>query len=419
MKKSQLTFFFLFSLILSLSYSNVFAQDRTTIAVLDFEGYGISEFEVQTLTNRARSLLVRIGKYQVVERGKMDAILKEQGFQQSGCTSEECIIEVGQLLGVKYMLAGSIGRVGSTYTIDIRIIDVESSKIFKTASYDIEGKIDNVLKTGLQEALDKLVGEKPARDIPKAGIAITSTPPGAQLLVENNPRGITPVTLTGLPAETPITISLIMDDYQRYEDVIELKPGMNSSLNILLTKLSGFLTVSGQPDSAIVSVGSQKIGKTPQADIPLAVGNYLLKITKPDYLTYKQSFEITHDKISSIDYKLSPVSKKKAFTYSLFIPGTGQLYQNRKFKGISILAASLGLAYLSYDSHSIYINQKDDWITQKDIYNANISQPELWESQRSAVQSAFDQMKETESKRNLMIGGLGLVWTINIIDIIF
>ncbi len=420
MKKTKLTFLLSFSLILLMSYSTVLAQEKEAIAVLDFESFGISVYEAQSLTNRSRSLLVRTGKYQVVERGRMDEILNEQGFQQSGCTSEECIIEVGQLLGVKYMLAGSIGMVGSTYTIDIRIIDIESGKIFKTASHDIEGKIDDVLKTGLKQAIDKLVGTaKPERQIPKSSITITSEPVGAQLLIENNPRGVTPQTLTGLPSNTPITIGLVKEDYEPYENIVELKPGMNLPLNISLTKLSGFLTVAGQPDNANIRVGAQKIGKTPQADIPLAVGNYLLKIAKPDYLTFKQSFDITEDELTRINYKLSPVSKKKAFTYSLFIPGTGQLYQNRKFKGISILTATLGLAYLTFDSHSTYVDQKDEWITKKDVYNANITQSELWESQRSAVQDAFDVMKETEIRQNMFIGGLGLVWTINLFDIIF
>jgi len=31
----------------------------------------------------------------------MEQILVEQGFQQSGCTTNECMVEVGKLIGVE------------------------------------------------------------------------------------------------------------------------------------------------------------------------------------------------------------------------------------------------------------------------------------------------------------------------------
>ncbi|MBU0711628.1 SUMF1/EgtB/PvdO family nonheme iron enzyme [bacterium] len=132
-------------------------QQMTTLAVLDFEGLGVTEVEAKALTNRLRAILVKTGTYQVVERGKMDAILDEQGFQLSGCTSEECVVEVGQLLGVQKMLAGSISLVGKTYSVEMRIIDVELGRIDNTSTYDIKGEIDQLLTDGMESALSKLL----------------------------------------------------------------------------------------------------------------------------------------------------------------------------------------------------------------------------------------------------------------------
>ena len=56
-----------------------FTQD-VTIAVLDFEGDGVSQSEAKTLTNRLRNEMFKTGVYIVLERGKMDEVLKEQGF---------------------------------------------------------------------------------------------------------------------------------------------------------------------------------------------------------------------------------------------------------------------------------------------------------------------------------------------------
>ncbi len=86
------------SIILFLGAS-IFAQ--TTIAVIDLEGIGISKDETNLLTNRLRNELVKTKAFRVVERQEMSKILKEQKFQASGCTSTECAVEIGQLLGVE------------------------------------------------------------------------------------------------------------------------------------------------------------------------------------------------------------------------------------------------------------------------------------------------------------------------------
>ena len=67
------------------------AQNQQNLAVLDLEALGISEQESKVLTERLRAELVRIGLFQVLERGKMQEVLNELGFQETGCVSNECV----------------------------------------------------------------------------------------------------------------------------------------------------------------------------------------------------------------------------------------------------------------------------------------------------------------------------------------
>ena len=129
-----------------------------TIAILDFEGIGVSAEEARVLTNRLGTHMVQLGRYQVIERGQMEQILTEQDFQMTGCTSNECAVEIGQLIGARQMLAGSFGRLGTIYTIDMRIIDVVTGRITRTTSYDIEGSISLLLTEGLAEAVRRIAG---------------------------------------------------------------------------------------------------------------------------------------------------------------------------------------------------------------------------------------------------------------------
>jgi hypothetical protein len=86
----------------------------------------------------------------------MENILKEQGFQQTGCTSEQCAIEMGQLLGVKQIITGSIGKVGSYSILNVRFIDVATGKIVFNESEQIKGSIEEVLDKSLKNIVEKI-----------------------------------------------------------------------------------------------------------------------------------------------------------------------------------------------------------------------------------------------------------------------
>lgn len=120
-------------------------QDRDSYAVLDIEGRGISIIEANSLTDRLRSYMVQTNVVTVVERGAMQQILQEQDFQLSGCTSDECAVEVGQLLGVTKMVSGSVGKFGATFTIDLKIVDVETGEIERSVIRDYRGELDGLL----------------------------------------------------------------------------------------------------------------------------------------------------------------------------------------------------------------------------------------------------------------------------------
>ena len=121
-------------------------DSKPYIAVLDFGSPILSESELISITNQFRSNLVRLNSFIVLNRSKMGIILDEQSFQLSGCTDEECAVEVGKLLNVNYILFGEIGRIGMTYTVDISSINVETSQIEKSYSKSFVGEKDDFLK---------------------------------------------------------------------------------------------------------------------------------------------------------------------------------------------------------------------------------------------------------------------------------
>ena len=132
---------------------------QLSIAVIDFDGKNVTLEDASALTDRLRIELFNTRKFVVTEREKMDAILEEQGFQLSECSSDECIVEMGQLIGVQQIVAGSVMRIGRVYSVAARIIDVERGSIINTAIFDHEGEIGNLLKVGMREIARQLAGQ--------------------------------------------------------------------------------------------------------------------------------------------------------------------------------------------------------------------------------------------------------------------
>ncbi len=134
------------------------------IAVLNLDmTSGVSQMYQLTLSDRLRQELHYTGKYSVMERNRMEDILAEQAFQISGCFSNECLVDAGKLLGIESIVAGSIGKVGNTFSINVRLIDVESGKMILTASVDSECTIDEVLTGVIPEIAEMLASNKSSK----------------------------------------------------------------------------------------------------------------------------------------------------------------------------------------------------------------------------------------------------------------
>jgi len=118
---------------------------KPTVAILDFEGQGVSDGEVQTLSERMRTEIGNTNAVRLIERKAVEKIMQEQGLQQSGCTTDECAAEVGQLLGVQFMISGSIGKMGDSYTIDCKMFSVETGETINAENATYDGDISGLL----------------------------------------------------------------------------------------------------------------------------------------------------------------------------------------------------------------------------------------------------------------------------------
>jgi TolB-like protein len=123
------------------------ARNRITLAVLDFEGKNTSQETADAVTELLRTSLFNTGRFTVVERAKVAQILEEQQFQSSGLTHMDQAVEIGRLLNVQKIMAGSLSRLGETFVMNTRIVDVQSGAVDLAVSKKSPGGEENLPET--------------------------------------------------------------------------------------------------------------------------------------------------------------------------------------------------------------------------------------------------------------------------------
>ncbi len=124
---------FILTLLLTVSFS--FAQDKKVgIAVLPFKvishnnslnylSKGIPDILITTLS--------QADGVNIVERDRINDIIKELEFNQNDIFDDKNAVKVGKLTGSRYIITGTLTVIGDQVRIDARIVNIETGKIVK------------------------------------------------------------------------------------------------------------------------------------------------------------------------------------------------------------------------------------------------------------------------------------------------
>lgn len=232
--RPSLLFYSLF--FLDLFAAGVSSQTEMNIAVSDLTGQGVDQASAAIISDRLRTALFNTGMFTVLERQSMQDILKEQGFQQAGCTSDQCLVEIGKMLGVSHILSGTVGKLGGMFTLDVRLIDVKTGKIVYTTSVDCRGAIEDVLTnsvpaiagkiaTGMGKPAPVVAKTPPAPQPPATGsMRIQTDPPGARIFVDKADMGLSPLAKDTMSVGSH-SIGIKLDGYDELETGISVSSG--------------------------------------------------------------------------------------------------------------------------------------------------------------------------------------------------
>lgn len=131
---------------------------QTTLAVIDLVGQNVNKSIADTLTQKLRYELSRVGTINVMKRQLMVSIFLDQGFEQVGCFAPLCLIETGILLQVQKVVGGTVRKKGNGYLASIKSVNVDSVKIEKQIYFFFEDIGSKETMVALQNAANELIG---------------------------------------------------------------------------------------------------------------------------------------------------------------------------------------------------------------------------------------------------------------------
>ena len=112
-------------------------------AVLD---EGIDSAVMVPITEKIIEQVVASKKYVVLDRANIAQVLSEKEFQFSGMVKDTEIKQAGEYLGADFVGVARVSKVGETYFISAKIINVETGAITAQASAEKKGDADVVFE---------------------------------------------------------------------------------------------------------------------------------------------------------------------------------------------------------------------------------------------------------------------------------
>ena len=128
-------------------------DDLPLVAVFNFKIENMQEAEGMLIVDLMISELFSTKKYRVLERAQRDNILNEMQFSFSDISDESAQIEIGRLLAADLIIIGGIGKVGTRFVFNTKLIDVTTGVTISTA-YNKYTSIDELV-----DGLEVLVRE--------------------------------------------------------------------------------------------------------------------------------------------------------------------------------------------------------------------------------------------------------------------
>ena len=158
------TIIILFAVLLNINVS--VAQSKPSIAI----GYPLVtglDIERSVASKILLLEIIKLQKYTVYDQFDMEDIYKNKPDLKENCLSKNCLVSLGQDLGVDFIISGSIDGLGNKIVITLKLIDVPNNQLAKSYVREFdnqEAEIQRMIQLLIYEMhdqeVDKVLSER-------------------------------------------------------------------------------------------------------------------------------------------------------------------------------------------------------------------------------------------------------------------
>ena len=109
------------------------------LAVLDLSAVNVPDFYAGTVRDRIEVSLYKSNKIELLERNKVQLVLKEHNLNSSACKDDSCAVQIGKFLSATHVIVGNVTYLDK-YTITLRVVDVSRGKIVYADSESVPAR---------------------------------------------------------------------------------------------------------------------------------------------------------------------------------------------------------------------------------------------------------------------------------------
>lgn len=311
-------------------------RQPVSLAVLELAPRGADPVLTAAFSDLLRIHLRDRPGVRLLERVRMDDILREQHFQLSThCgDSESCLQETGRMLGVQRLVMGAVHQIDGFFSAHLHLLDVASAQMVGAATFQCKCSVEEMLTRVPQLLAAQLAGAIYA-EMPTGQLRIDSTPSGAEVILNQQLLGRTPLHLPNIVAGEHQLLLLRQASYQVKQQTLQITPAETRVVNLKLLEegLGGSLNVQITPPGAQVVINGDSHGPAPLVLDVLPPGLHQVTVSHPDYHSQSHTVMISAGQVNNFETRLLPKKKPRGTLYLDSVPSKASVYINKVYQG--------------------------------------------------------------------------------------